>query len=80
MERSILDLREGKVESQSHPAVDQALEPPYSKSPCTLCPRIWGGGKEKENSYQVTIYDPRFRLRNPSLLSTEVEVPKSSVR
>ncbi len=72
--------KKGKVVSQSHPAVNHALNDPTAKAIARFVPVFGAEVKEKENSYQVTIFDPRFRIRNPSLLSTEVEVPKSSVK
>lgn len=71
--------KKGTVVSQEHPAVDKALMDPTAQAIARFVPVFGAKVKEKEDSFHVTVFDPRFRLNRPSLLSTEVEVPKESL-
>jgi len=53
-----------------------ALEDPDAKAIARFAPFYGAAVTEKADAYRVTIYDPRFRLVRPSLLSKTVAVPK----
>ncbi|MBO2532502.1 MAG: hypothetical protein CW342_06345 [Thermoactinomycetaceae bacterium] len=64
------------VDDRHHPAVPRALEDPDAKAIARFAPFYGAAVTEKADAYRVTIYDPRFRLVRPSLLSKTVAVPK----
>ncbi|PRX42663.1 inner membrane protein [Planifilum fimeticola] len=64
------------VDDRRHPAVPRALEDPDAKAIARFAPFYGAAVNEENDAYRVTIYDPRFRLIRPSLLSQTVEVPK----
>ncbi len=59
-----------------HPAVAEALQDPEAKAIARFVPFYGAAVTEKGDAYRVTIYDPRFRLVRPSLLSKTVTIPK----
>lgn len=69
----------GESRSESHPAVEKALAADGEAR--ALVRFLSSHGTEVEESatgYRVRFYDPRFRMQSPSLLSTQVIVPKES--
>ncbi|SMO60595.1 metal-dependent hydrolase [Melghirimyces algeriensis] len=67
----------GKTRTENHPAVKKALASNGEAKALTRFLSVYGTEvKETKKAYQVLFYDPRFRLQNPFLLSTEVKVPK----
>lgn len=62
--------------NQHHPAVSQALKDPDAKAIIRFVPFYGVAVTEMTDAYRVTIYDPRFRLVRPSLLSKTITVPK----
>lgn len=64
------------ADDRHHPSVPRALEDPDAKAIARFSPFYGAAVREEADAYTVTIYDPRFRLIRPSLLSKTVTVPK----
>lgn len=63
-------------DDQHHPTVTQALRDPEARAIARFAPFYGAAVTEENDSYRVTIYDPRFRFLYPSLVSKTVTVPK----
>lgn len=66
----------GEAKNQDHPVVKEALKDEEARALARFLPDFGARVKELDHHWHITIYDPRFRHHNPSLLSTEVMVPK----
>ncbi len=70
----------GKSRNDSHPAVEKALTADGEAQALVRFLSSYGTEVEKSSTgYRVRFYDPRFRMQSPSVLSTEVVVPKGSL-
>ncbi|PTX49157.1 inner membrane protein [Melghirimyces profundicolus] len=66
----------GEAKNERHPVVKEALKDGEARALVRFLPDYGTEVEELEDVWRVTIYDPRFRQQNSSLLSTEVVVPK----
>ncbi|MFC4076986.1 metal-dependent hydrolase [Salinithrix halophila] len=69
----------GEAKNQHHPVVKEALKDKEARALVRFLPSYGTAIEETAEAYRVTIYDPRFRKVQPSLLSTVVEVSKKNV-
>ncbi|MDR6227464.1 metal-dependent hydrolase [Desmospora profundinema] len=60
-------------------AVEEALKDGEVQALIRFLPDYGAHVMETDEDWKVTIYDPRFRINRPQLLSTEVVIPKSVV-